>query len=331
MSSTRRDFLKMSAAAAIASALAPLAKADDLPLDPYMTVFYQQTREAIEAMGKHLPSGEDFIHIFTESYPGLEAHTELARIAHDQGPSFKTAMALDAHKYKNWQSASDQQLSEWAKEFREVAREKSHGDFWAFNELPAIGVSSPEVRDRAARWTRMICGEPGKDQFRCVFYLTEKITLPWLWRGEADEFWKTLDECCVSVGGEHFHSYPFVMDRPVAELTDHIMALPRWLMKSGKPPQMNVASKSYTILHSSFYGRTMTAWAGLQTDKYSTADLEKFLRRCIEATRADPLGKSRICFSPLQTRDLDPNSWIVLAKVLGEDAKRYQASMKSAK
>jgi hypothetical protein len=320
---SRRDFLRVSAAGALSTQLAFGASKlpTSVPSDPYITCLYQFDKACLEALSAVLPNGPGFIHYFTASYSGFTARPEQAKMVHSAGKSFKFVPCLDVHKYKDWTKADDAQLMKWAKEFRDT-HIPTGADAWGFNEMPTTGPVTPKLRETVARWVRMIHDPGDGAKFPCVFYFTERNTVPAKWEGESDDFWAALDETSDLVVGEHYHSDDFVKSMSVEKLTDHLFALPKWLIASGKKPQINIAQKKYAVLHSSFYGPTVTGWAGLQTGKAGPAELDAYYRRVIEATRASPLGKDRIGFGPLSTKNQDFRGVPPLAKVLGEDARK---------
>jgi hypothetical protein len=330
---TRRDFLRASAATALAAqlSLAATKPSDSAPSNPYITCFYQFDRACVEALGAPgaLPNGPSFVHFFTGSYPGMSARPEQAKLVHSAGKSFKFVPCLDVHKYKDWTKADDNQLRQWAKEFRDT-HIPSGADAWGFNEMPTTGPTTPHLREVVARWIRFIHDPGDGAKFPCVFYFTERNTQPEKWEGDSDEFWPALDETCDVVVGEHYHSDGFIQANPGDKLTQHLFALPKWLITSGKKAQVNIARKKYAVLHSSYYGPSVTGWAGLQINKASVGELEGYYRRVIEATRASELGKDRIGFGPLVTKGEDFRAVSSLAKALGNDSRAHQQTSRDS-
>ena len=242
---------------------------------------------------------------------------------HALGPSFKYALALDVHKYKSWMTAADDQLRAWATEFRGLALDAGGpADYFAFNEMPTTGAATPNLRSQAAKWLRHLHEAGGGPKLRGVFYFTERNLNPANWQGEADDFWAALDETCDLVVGEHYHNYGFAFSHTPQQYAAHLFALPKWLQEGGKPAQVSIATRKYLVLHSSYYGPAVTGWNGLTTDKYDEGKLREYFQHLVAATRYSELGRSRIGFGPLATRELDPRMLPALAQVLGEDAKK---------
>lgn len=294
--------------------------AQEEPPQRVITCFYQFGKAALEALGQALPNGPRFLHIFSHSHPGIRPHPETANAVHALGPSFKYAMALDVHKYPGWQTASEEQLRAWALEFRRCALDEGGpADYFAFNEMPTTGAANPGVREQVARWVRIL-HDPGQGpKLRGIFYFTERNLNPQNWQGEADDFWAALEETCDLVVGEHYHSYEFAWSHTPSSLADHLFALPRWLEASGKPAQVSIARHKYAVIHSSFYGPGVRAWAGVNREKHGLEDLERYFRHLIAATRRSPYGRWRIAFGPLATQDLDLRMLPILAQVLAEE------------
>jgi hypothetical protein len=296
-----------------------------------------------------LPNGPQFQHIFCQSTATGKPVPELLKMVHRGGSSFKFAWAFDAHKYHNWQMASDDDLKTWATKFRESALQSgSEVDYFAFNEMPSNGGNSAEVRSRVTKLLRYLSEAGGGPKLRGLFYFVEPNTDPKNWSGDTTEFWETLNETCDQVVAEHYHTDDFVFSRTLQELTDHLFALPRWMIDSKSSAQQNIARKKFSVLHSSYWGpgqqpwdaiyqdvmwRDMhlksgsyksprvSGWEGLLHQDHEAGDLDKFFHRCIAATRNDPLGANRIGFGPLGVnKPLDFPMLPLLAKNLGKDA-----------
>jgi hypothetical protein len=295
-----------------------------------ITCFYQFGKAALEALAgpEGLPNGPQYLHLFSHSHPGMNPHPDTANMVRAKGASFKYALALDVHKYKGWQQATDEQLQGWAKEFREQALDaRGPADYFAFNEMPTTGASAPALRGRAITWLHALHDAGGGPKLRGVFYFTERNLNPQNWMGEADDFWQALDETCDLVVGEHYHSYEFIFSHTPESLANHLFALPKWLREGeapaeprhGKPAQVAIAEQKYAVLHSSFYGPMLRGWAGVENGKHDLADLEKYCRFLLEATRRSEFGKRRVAFGPLATQNFDPQVLPVLARALGKD------------
>ena len=337
---TRRTFLKTTGAAAGTLLLNPpsiaeiaLAKTSALhpaATDPYITCFYQFSRDSLAALSgpDGLPHGPDDLHIFSASHEGHAPRPEVARNVHACGPSFKYARAIDIWKYQGWQTASDDQLRKWAIEFRDEALPADGpADYFAFNEMPAGAESKPDLQARIARWMRFLHDpNDGRPALGAVFYLVEENLNPATWKGNAiDELWSAIDDTSVLVVGEHYHNQKFLADHTAQQLTDHLFALPQWLDASGKPAQQNIARHKYAVLHSTYYGPAVTDWQGLQQSTSTPGQFKHYLQTLIAATRHSPLGQSRIAFGPLFTSELDEADLLpALAGVLHQDASQFK-------
>ncbi len=320
---TRRDCLLRLGAGASTLLLRPRRNfAEEDPVAPWITCFYQFGDRALQVLGGPggLPNGPDYLHLFSHSHPGMNPHPDTARAVRACGSSFRYALAFDVHKYKDWQTASADQLKAWASAFRDQALDaRGPADYFAFNEMPTTGAATPHLREQAAQLLRFLASAGGGPQLRGIFYFTERNLNPQSWQGEADDFWAALDETCVLVVGEHYHSYEFALSHTPAQLADHLFALPKWLKQSGKPAQTAIAARKYAVLHSSYYGPRVTGWAGVQTDKHKPEDLDRYFQYLLAATRLSEFGKRRIAFGPLATTGIDPAMLPALARVLGKD------------
>jgi hypothetical protein len=327
MRSSRREILKLGAlgvASAILSRFAGAAPAGTESSELYVTHFYQFGKEAIKKLGgpNGLPNGKRYLHIFSHSAPGLKGKPDTVRAVHALGSSFKYAHPIDIHKYKGWETADDKQLRQWAIEFRAAALDRDGpADLFAFNEMPSDGAAKPEIRDRVASWIRFLHDPGSGPKLRGLFYLTHRNLNVNNWPGESDDFWDAIDQTCDWVVGEHYHDWSFAVDWPLQKRVDHLFAFPQWLIDSGKPSRINIARNKYMVLHSSYYGPHGGNWVGLSNDKFDPAQLKTYFGKLIEATRAHELGRSRIAFGPLVTKDLDLRLLDPLADVLRGDAR----------
>jgi hypothetical protein len=323
---TRRDFLRLAGGTAAALAGLPGTGKDAAAAEePYVTCFYQFTRTALQALSgpDALPNGPGYLHLFSHSHPGMNPHPDTAKAVQALGSSFKYALALDVHKYPGWQTAPEEQLRTWAKEFRAQALDaRGPADYFAFNEMPTTGASTPNLRAQAAKWVRFL-HDPGEGpKLRGVFYFTERNLNPKNWQGDADDFWTALDETCDLVVGEHYHSYEFALGKTREGLAEHLFPLPKWLEGSERPAQKSIAARKYAALHSSYYGTEMTGWAGVQSPAHGPEELEKYLEHVLGATRSSRFGARRVAFGPLAAKGFDPQVLPILARVLGKDARR---------
>jgi hypothetical protein len=328
---TRRDFLKSAAVASASLTLAscsPKTPPAAVSSDPYITCFYQFNADSLKALSgpQGLPSGPQYLHIFSMSHAGHTPNPKTANNVRACGPSFKYARAIDIWKYKDWKQASDDQLRQWAIEFRrEALPDAGPSDYFAFNEFPTDAESRPEIQRRVAHWIRCL-HDPGDGgpKLKGVFYLVEENLVPSAWQGDAiDDLFAAIDETSVLVVGEHYHNTKFIQQMTPEKYTTHLFDLAQWLDASGKRSQQNIARHKYAVLHSSYYGPKQTPWEGLQTDTSTPAQLKEYFQLCTDCTRRSPYGKRRISFGPLNTKDLDTKSILpALVEVLHNDATR---------
>ena len=61
------------------------------------------------------------------------------------------------------------------------------------------------------------------------------------WKQLTDDFWAALDETCVLIVGEHYHSWDFVFKQSVEALADHLFGVAKDLTASGKEAQQRIA------------------------------------------------------------------------------------------
>ena len=326
---SRREFLRSSALSAAALASAPgWLRAVPLPKDEsgdkYITCFYQFENHQIQTLAGRdaLPNGPQFLHIFSQSSPGMKPHPERVKAIHSAGKSFVFAEALDVHKYKGWMQADEKQLKEWAKQFRgQCLDSPAPADYWAFNEMPTTGFNTPNLQAKSAQWCRLI-HDPGDGvKFPGVFYFTEQNVELDHWTKLSDDFWAALDETSILVVGEHYHSWEFCFSDQFNE--DHLFGIAKYLHESGKKPQMNIAADKYAVLHSSYYGPKDTGWHGPLNFERKPQDVEKYLDHLLTVTRGSEFGSRRIGFGPLAAKDFDERMVAILARVLGKDAKPF--------
>lgn len=324
----RREFLRGTAAVACALATKPFAatpRPTTIPVEKkYVTCFYQFTGEVVQTLARKggLPNGEQFLHIFSQSHPGNRAHADTAKEVHAAGASFKYALAFDLHKYKGILSASDEQIKDWCKEFRGFCFD-SNADYWAFNEMPTTGGKNASVQNHVAKILRNL-RDPGDGKILPgIFYSTEQGVDPDNWRQTDKEFWPAVDETCDLVVGEHYHSTDFVFShKSPKDYAAHLFDMAKYLDDAGQRPQRDIARNKYAVLHSSYYGPSEGGWHG-PTTKESEPAVRKYLKFCIDATRASPYGKNRISFGPLNTATFDIRIVPILADLLGDDARAW--------
>lgn len=287
-----------------------------------VTCFYQFGAAALKALAV-LPNSENHLHLFTHSHPGSRAHPDAARSVQALGSSFKYGLALDVHKYPGWQTAGDAQLKAWAEEFRGFALDAGGpADYFAFNEMPTVGPTNPELRLQVARWLRHLHTAGGGRNLPGVFYFTERNLNPDLWVGDPAPFWEAIDETCDLVVGEHYHNHGFIYGQSPEKFSTHLFRVADWLAKSGRQPEVRVAREKYAVLLSSYYGPKTTGWWGLLNSEHDPVALEAYFRRVISAVRSSPHGRDRIGFGPLANKDLDPRVHDILARCLADDLRQ---------
>jgi hypothetical protein len=292
----------------------------------YVTNFYQFGTEAMKQLAAALPSGKNFLHIMAHSSPGKKPRASLAKMVRAAGASYKFAHPIDVHKYENWETASTDQLKKWAIEFREAALDtQGRADLFAFNEMPTDAPENAPQRAQVAKWLRLLHQAGGGPKLRGLFYLTHRCTVASNWKDRDEPFWEAIDETCDWVVGEHYHDWKFATQWEKQKQVDHLFALPRWLVESGKDPLVRLARDKYIILHSSYYGPNGGNWVGLNNSQYDPPQLKTYFQRLVEATRADEFGAWRISFGPLVTKDLDLRLLDPLCDVLAADVKAFGA------
>lgn len=327
---SRREILAASAAAAATALVgsqtstgrAALSFPPALPIGQrYVTSYYQFTDEAVKTLAAGaLPNGPEYLHIFVQSAPGTKPRPHAAKVVQGCGSSFKYGYAFDLHKYATWKEAGDDQLKAWAIEFRAAALDAhAPADYFAFNEMPDEAPQHPEWRRKVAALVRHLHSAGGGPALRGVFYFTQKNLTPATWAGESEELWEALDQTCDLVVGEHFETGRFVARHSSQEIANLFDVPPRWMVASGDPRRIRIARDKYAVLSSTYYGPHSTNWAGLRSDQASPEELKRFLETLVTATRMSEFGKRRIVLSPLQTSNLDPRLYPVLAEVLKAD------------
>lgn len=328
----RREFLRATAVAAGAFAgsrfslgATSASQPTTVPLaKKYITCFYQFTPDIVKMMSgeKGLPNGEKFLHIFSHSHPGTRVHSDTAQAVHDAGKSFKYAIAFDLHKYKGILNSPDEKLKDWCKEFRQTCFD-SNADYFAFNEMPTDGAKNLEVQKHVAAICRFL-HDPGDGHvLPGIYYSTEQSVDPDHWKTRNPDFWKALDESCDLVVGEHYHSTDFVFSHKTPEaFADHLFEMAKYIDEGKTAAEHEVARDKYTVLHSSYYGPSEGGWHG-PTTKEGEAVARKYLKFCIESTRASTYGKNRIAFGPLASETFDPAIVPILTELLVEDAQAW--------
>ncbi len=319
---TRRQVLKLAASAA--AALLPISYGADHANQPLrVACFYQFDRLALDILSQPngLPTGPQFLYVFAHSAPGIRARTEMAKLVHSAGKSFKYPHAFDLHNYRDWRHAGDEQLKAWATEFRKVA-EESQADYFAFNEMPNAGPQDAGLRQRVVRLIRYLNDPGGGPALRGVFFFTESSLDPARWPQPDDDFWAAIDQTCDVVVAEQYHSFEFIMNPSVEKLSDYLFAMPKWRAASGKGPQTSIADRKLTVLHSSYYGPEISGWEGVQNGTHDRGDLIAYFNLLIGATRRSRFGRHRIGFGPLATKGVDDTMLTTLRDALVADLKR---------
>jgi hypothetical protein len=287
-----------------------------------MTLFYQFNRQAFDALrtGDGLGNDADTIHIFSNSSPGRVARPELANLVHSAGSSFKFACAFDLQKYQGWASVPDDQLKQWATEFRQRAlSDQGPSDYFGFNEFPTSGCSNPRVRGQIAKLVRYLHSGDAGPPLPGVFFMTERNLDFRKWDGETDSFFDAINVSCDFVVGEHYHSYAYVTSKSPSDYAQHLFEFPKWLLDRKAPSAHEIARDKFLVLHSSYYGPDIGAWAGVDSSSHPLSELQHYIDALIHATRAHSLGKDRIAFGPLLAKNFDPRIMPLLAASLAKD------------
>lgn len=316
---TRRSVLKAGAAGVLAAATSSSALNAVPPKARYVTSYYQYTDRAISLLGKVLPNGPEFLHVFVHSEPHIEPHAHRVKVVHSAGESFKYGCAFDLSNYR-WQTASDDDLKRWVMKFRAAVLDASGpADYFAFNEMPDKAPEHPEVRAKVAKLIRYLHSLGGGPAWRGVFYFTLANLNPAKWVGPADDLWAAIDETCDFVIGERYESQRYVTEHSEQQLAAVLDVMPKFLAASGDPRQARIARDKFMIVHSSYYGPRDTNWGGLQDNVSPLKDMRAYLDKLVAATRMSEFGKTRIAFAPLSARDLSPDLVPLLADILKTD------------
>jgi hypothetical protein len=269
------------------------------------TIFYQFSPDVLEVYADEetgLPRSPENLHIFSFSHPsGKAASSVTAARVHDARDDFAYAPAFDLNDHDGWRTASTAQLRAWAYAFRDDAI-ASGADFFALNEAPTTTAEDAVARNQMARLLRYLA-EPDATgaSLSGILFLTHKPSMPDNWTTPASSFWKAVDDTCVAVIAEHYHSHGFICRTPIDALSDHFMGMREWLIDSGEPSKVRIANEKLVVLHSARYGPGVTGWQGADSNTVSLASFQRNLSRATLATRTRAGGFNRISYAPVQT------------------------------
>lgn len=285
----------------------PMVPTDDGYVPKAMTatrfgVFYQLSRDVLDHYQdpEHgLPQVANHAWLITQSHATAYASKAMAETVHRRA-DFYYAPAFDLWdaKHMGWQTASDAQLRTWAHGFRDAAL-AAHADLFTFNESPSTTGESANVRVKIAKIIRFI-HEPDAQgrQLWGVFYMTEKSATVSSWTSTAPDFFNAIDETCISLVAEHYHSTGFVCTLAEDRLADHYFAFRKWLVASGEPAKLSLAAKKYTVLHSARFNDGPSGWAGGDATTTTLASYQRALSKITRVTRMTEGGVNRISFAP---------------------------------
>jgi hypothetical protein len=253
-----------------------------------------------------LPQDGAHIHVFCHSHAALQADPKLGAAIHAGGPSFRYAPAFDLSERPGWQSASRDQLADWARAYRQEAL-AAGADMFSFNELVSVIPGSEPLRRQVIALLRLLAGpdEVG-GRLAGVLFLVEQAATPGNWTSPASVFWQAVDETCDLVVAEHYHGHGFVCDQTPQALATHLFSMREWLNRSGEPAKVQIANQKFTVLHSARYGPGDSVWSGADSTSVSLPAFQRNLSKCARATRVTPGGNNRIAFGPATTAYTDP-------------------------
>lgn len=307
---TRRDFIKLGLAATAGMALTqnsgtqavPQEKGEILGAPLRYSCFYQVSRNAIDYYADPntgLPNDDGHIHVFSHSHASAFADRGLADYIHAAGPSFTYAPAFDLHKYQGWRTTTEDQLADWAREFRDAAI-AAGADYISFNELPSNSGTDAQTRVQIMKILYYL-NEPDPDgiQLPGIFYMTHGPSMPNNWNSLASEFWQRVNDTCALVVAEHYHGHGFICNNTEAYLANHFFAMRDWLNQSGEPAKVEIANSKFTVLHSSRYGPGPSGWQGGDSNQITLAQFQRNLSKCAKVTRNRAGGFNRIAFAPI--------------------------------
>lgn len=272
-----------------------------------ISCFYQLSQQAIPFYtDAHdgLPNDAQHVHIFSHSQTTGLANPQDAALIHAGGTSFKYAPAFDLNNYAGWRTAGDDQLRRWAWEFRDTAL-RYKADYFGFNELYSDIPTKPEVRGKIMTLLRHLSTPDGAGRrLYGVLFMIEAAATPTNWTSPANEFWQAVNQTCVLVVAEHYHSYSFMCQNNEGQLAQHLFAMREWLNSSNDTAKKQIANNKFTVLHSSYYGQTPGGWHGCDSDSGVTIrQCLRSLSKAAKVTRNTAGGFNRIAFGPLSVTD----------------------------
>jgi len=268
-------------------------------------VFYQISGDVLDVYqdpDHGLPMVANHAYIITHSHAVAFASKQLADLVHRRA-DFYYAPAFDLWdaSHAGWQTASPAMLAQWGHEFRDAAIH-AHADLFTFNECPTTTGSSANVRVQIARILRAIHDPDAQGrQLFGVTYFTQKPAIAGNWTEAGSDFFKAIDETSVALVVEYYHSNGYVCGNTTAALADHYFSLHDWLAASGEPAKISIASKKFTVLHSSRFDDGPSGWAGGDATQTTLANFQRALSRSAQVTRDTDGGVNRLAFGPVAT------------------------------
>jgi len=269
-------------------------------------VFYQVSKDVLDIY-QHadtgLPQVADHAWLITQSHATAFASRQLADSVHRRA-DFYYAPAFDIWdaSHDGWQTATDAQLRTWAHEFRDAAI-SAHADLFTFNEAPSTTGESANVRIKIAKILRFIHEpDPQGRVLWGVVYLTERAATASVWTSAAPDFFQAIDETSIALIAEHYHSTGFVCSMSEQALASHYFNFRTWLLQSGEPAKLSIATKKYTVLHSARFNDGPSGWSGGDSTKTTLANYQRAMSRIARATRMTDGGLNRLSFAPTTTQ-----------------------------
>ncbi|HEU0037509.1 MAG TPA: hypothetical protein VFQ53_43155 [Kofleriaceae bacterium] len=267
-------------------------------------IFYQLSRDVLDLYqsDRGLPQVSNHAWIITQSHATAFASRPMADMVHRRA-DFYYAPAFDLwdDSHNGWQIASDATLRTWAHEFRDTAI-RAHADLFTFNEAPTTTGSSDNVRVQIAKILRFLHEpDPQGRQLWGVMYFTQKPSMAANWTSPANAFFQTIDDTCIALVAEFYHSTGYTCLNTIDALANHYFSLRKWLVASGEPAKLSIANTKFTVLHSSRFADGTSGWAGGDATQTTLATFQRALSRNAEVTRTTDGGLNRLAFGPTTT------------------------------
>ena len=268
-------------------------------------VFYQISSDVLDVYqdADHgLPHLANHAWLITHSHATAFASKALADKIHARD-DFYYAPAFDIWdaSHAGWKTAPDATLQQWAHAFRDAAI-AAHADLFTFNESPSDTGTSAQTRVQIAKLLRYLHEpDPQGRRLSGVFYLTEAAATVSRYDSPAPEFFRAIDDTCIAMVAEHYHSNGYVCSMSEAALAEHYFAFRTWLLAGGDPAKVSIATTKYTVLHSSRFDDGPSGWSGGDATKTTLANYQRALSRIAKVTRQTDGGLNRLSFGPTAT------------------------------